>query len=184
MKQFTSPHQKIGLYGEKEAELFLVKHGYAIIERNFSSKSGEIDLICAKNNKYYFIEVKAVTVSHVTINTENIVAQTNVSRGTLVNEVNEPVSRETNVINSYLAVSPASRQGGRETFLKENRKLVNPFQNVSYTKVRKLIKTIEQYISLKAISRETPWQCDGIGVYLNSDMSLSKVEYIEHITIR
>lgn len=177
MKQFTSPHQKIGLYGEKEAELFLVKRGFTIVEQNFSSKSGEIDLICIKAEKLHFIEVKSVTVSHVTHLNEKRTSSEKVPRETLQNEENVNVSRETSPNTHKTSVS-------RETFLKENRKLLNPFQNVSLSKIRKLIKTIEFYLKIKGVSRETLWQCDGIGVYLNPDMSLNKIEYLEHLTIR
>lgn len=179
MKQFTSPHQKIGLYGEKEAEMFLVKHGFIIVERNFSSKSGEIDLICRKNNKLHFIEVKSVTVSHVTSFDTTGARLEKVPRETPTDDEITNVSRVTlkNSKNKKMGVS-------RETFLKENKKLLNPFQNVSQSKIKKLIRTIEQYLNLKSISRETPWQCDGIGVYLNPNMTLQKIDYLAHITIR
>jgi len=53
--------QKIGKLGEDIAARFLVKRGYAIIERNFLKKTGEIDIICKKDNKLYFVEVKSVS---------------------------------------------------------------------------------------------------------------------------
>ena len=49
---------KLGKYGEEKAEEFLKKNGYRIIEKNFRTKFGEIDII-AKNKKHIvFIEVK------------------------------------------------------------------------------------------------------------------------------
>jgi len=48
----------IGTAYEKQAVLFLEKKGYQILERNFHSWQGEIDII-AKNGSYLvFIEVK------------------------------------------------------------------------------------------------------------------------------
>ncbi len=44
--------------GEKIAEKFLRKKGYQIIERNFTTKWGEIDLICSKDKVLIFVEVK------------------------------------------------------------------------------------------------------------------------------
>ena len=38
------PHE-LGKEGEQEAEEYLIREGYKIIERNFSCKTGEIDLI-------------------------------------------------------------------------------------------------------------------------------------------
>ena len=60
-KVFTSETQKIGEIGENVAEKFLMKHGFSILDRNYTKKWGEIDIIAEKNNKIYFIEVKSVT---------------------------------------------------------------------------------------------------------------------------
>ncbi|MCK5820116.1 MAG: YraN family protein [Psychromonas sp.] len=38
---------------------FLVQNGYAIIEQNFYSRFGEIDIIASKENLLHFIEVKS-----------------------------------------------------------------------------------------------------------------------------
>ena len=65
--------QRIGKIGEDIAEMFLVKHGFLTVLRNYRKKFGEIDIICKKDNRLHFIEVKTV------------------SRGTQKN-----VSRETN----------------------------------------------------------------------------------------
>ncbi len=63
MKNFTSNSQKIGEIGEDVACNFLVKHGFSILERNYTKKWGEIDIIAEKWNKRYFIEVKSKSVS-------------------------------------------------------------------------------------------------------------------------
>ena len=60
-KVFTSKTQKIGEVGENIAVKFLVKHGYSVIERNYTKKWGEIDVIAEKKGKLYFIEVKSVS---------------------------------------------------------------------------------------------------------------------------
>lgn len=63
MKNFTSKSQKIGELGEDVACEFLMKHGFSILERNYTKKWGEIDIIAEKENKKYFIEVKSTSVS-------------------------------------------------------------------------------------------------------------------------
>ena len=60
-KIFTSETQKIGEIGENIAVRFLVKHNFSILERNYTKKWGEIDIIAEKSSKLYFIEVKSVT---------------------------------------------------------------------------------------------------------------------------
>ena len=60
-KVFTSQTQKIGEIGEDLACKFLKKGGFSVIERNYTKKWGEIDIIAEKSNKLHFIEVKSVT---------------------------------------------------------------------------------------------------------------------------
>jgi len=60
-KVFTSEKQKIGEIGENVAVKFLMKHDFSILDRNYTKKWGEIDIIAEKNSKIYFIEVKSVT---------------------------------------------------------------------------------------------------------------------------
>ncbi len=61
MKNFTSKSQKIGQLGEDLAVRFLLKHKFSILERNYTKKWGEIDIIAKKEDIIYFIEVKSVT---------------------------------------------------------------------------------------------------------------------------
>jgi putative endonuclease len=61
MKQFTSRTQRIGEKGEDICTLWLKNNGYSIVERNFSTSRGEIDIIVSKDNKLHFIEVKSVS---------------------------------------------------------------------------------------------------------------------------
>lgn len=59
-KVFTSDKQKIGKLGEELAKRFLMKHGYSILEENYTKKYGEIDLIAKKDGVIHFIEVKSI----------------------------------------------------------------------------------------------------------------------------
>ena len=60
-KVFTSETQKIGEIGENIAVKFLMKHGFQVLERNYTKKWGEIDIIAEKGNKLYFVEVKSIS---------------------------------------------------------------------------------------------------------------------------
>lgn len=72
-KVFTSKSQKIGELGEDIACKYLDRKEYTILERNYTKKWGEIDIVAQKNNKIYFVEVKSqnqVDVTHETIRPE------------------------------------------------------------------------------------------------------------------
>ena len=60
-KVFTSETQKTGEVGENIATRFLMKQGFLILDRNYTKKWGEIDIVAEKSNKLYFREVKSVS---------------------------------------------------------------------------------------------------------------------------
>jgi len=62
MKKFSSISQKIGLLGEDIACRYLESRGFTIVERNYTKKWGEIDIIASeKSGKLRFVEVKSVS---------------------------------------------------------------------------------------------------------------------------
>jgi putative endonuclease len=58
MKNFISEKQKIGKLGEDVACKYLEKKGYVILERNYTRKWGEIDIVSCETERIHFIEVK------------------------------------------------------------------------------------------------------------------------------
>lgn len=48
-----------GFNAESKAVRYLEKNGFKILERNFHSRFGEIDIIATKGQNLHFIEVKA-----------------------------------------------------------------------------------------------------------------------------
>lgn len=48
-----------GIMGEQVAVEYLEKGGYRILERNFTSKMGEIDIVAFKDGVIVFVEVKS-----------------------------------------------------------------------------------------------------------------------------
>ena len=60
-----SEKRKIGNLGENLAYRFLVKHGFSIVDRNYSRKWGELDIIAKKGLKTHFIEVKSVSCENI-----------------------------------------------------------------------------------------------------------------------
>ena len=51
----------LGKTGEEIAEIYLIKNGYKILERNFSCRQGEIDIIARDIKEIVFVEVKTRT---------------------------------------------------------------------------------------------------------------------------
>lgn len=51
-------NKKKGSYGENLAKEFLLNKGYTILETNYYTKSGEIDIIAKDDNIIVFVEVK------------------------------------------------------------------------------------------------------------------------------
>ena len=49
---------EIGVFGEEFTVKYLKKQGYKILERNFHSRFGEIDVIASNKNFIVFVEVK------------------------------------------------------------------------------------------------------------------------------
>lgn len=56
MKSFN---KDIGNYGEELSFEFLKRKGYYILSRNFRNRSGEIDIICKKDDLIIFVEIKS-----------------------------------------------------------------------------------------------------------------------------
>jgi putative endonuclease len=49
---------QLGITGEEIAEKYLLQHGYKVIEKNFHSQQGEVDLIAQEADQLVFVEVK------------------------------------------------------------------------------------------------------------------------------
>lgn len=66
-KVFTSKNQKKGEYGENIAVKYLINKGFKIIERNYGTRDGEIDIISEivtrGTKKIHFVEVKSVSTT-------------------------------------------------------------------------------------------------------------------------
>lgn len=63
--------QRIGAIGEDIAAMFLVKHGFSVIGRNYWKKYGEIDIVCEKDGMLHFVEVKTVSRENVSCETSD-----------------------------------------------------------------------------------------------------------------
>ena len=54
----TGPRQRLGQQGEALARRHLESNGYSILEANFRTRSGEIDLVAEAGGTLVFVEVR------------------------------------------------------------------------------------------------------------------------------
>ena len=52
--------KEIGALGERIASEYVARHGMRVVDKNYTKKTGEIDLIAREGNILHFIEVKTV----------------------------------------------------------------------------------------------------------------------------
>ena len=62
----------IGNEGENRASDYLLSKGYAIIERNWRTKGGEIDIIADKNDTLVFCRGKNASTRHFRYDSERV----------------------------------------------------------------------------------------------------------------
>lgn len=62
MKTFTSKTQQIGELGEEKVAQYLESRGFRVVERNYTRKWGELDIVAEKGSVLHFIEVKTITL--------------------------------------------------------------------------------------------------------------------------
>lgn len=123
-------HNEIGKIGENITETFLKMNDFKIIERNYRTKSGEIDIIAEKDSVLRFIEVKSVKV---------------------------------------------------RDFAGSGMLNIQPEDNLTWSKWKKLVKTIDIYLAHKEISYTKKYQVDLACVYINTETRQGRVTLLENI---
>lgn len=58
LKPLPKSNIEVGKWGEKQALKYLKKQKYKILQKNFRTHSGEVDIIASKQNVLVFVEVK------------------------------------------------------------------------------------------------------------------------------
>lgn len=72
MKHQTYSKSKIGALAEKLAQEYITKLGMNIIDKNFRTKFGEIDIIAKDQEEYVFIEVRSKSYTNFGLPEETI----------------------------------------------------------------------------------------------------------------
>ncbi len=159
-KVFTSKTQKIGEIGENIAVKFLVKHNFLILNRNYTKKWGEIDIVAEKNNKLYFIEVKSVS--------------------RLISDTRDMFKN--NVIPA--GAKPARQlAGGALAGRRETPDDYNPEDNMHPWKLKRLSRIIQTYLLSEKIPDEKEWQVDLLVVFLDLKNKKAKIKVVSDIIL-
>jgi putative endonuclease len=58
MNEKSGYKKRLGEWGEELAAQFLLKNGYELVEKNFQTRRGEIDLVVTRGEEIIFVEVK------------------------------------------------------------------------------------------------------------------------------
>ena len=99
----------IGDIGEDAVCEMLVRHGYEILERNFTVKGGEIDIIAKKNGIIAFVEVKTRKHSPLTTGED---AMTKNKKKHLIYAAERYLGRLNEPVNARFDVAVAEHDSG------------------------------------------------------------------------
>ncbi len=146
--------QKVGSLGEELAVRFLVKRGYNILDRNYRRPWGELDIVAEKEGKIHFVEVKSVSARKGDVSDETI-------------------SRKTSPREQSLAYIRLKRPKDR----------YRPEDNLHSSKLKRLRRIIQTYLTSKHVSDETNWQFDVATVYIDDSEKRAKINFIEDLVL-
>lgn len=156
-----SEKRRLGNLGEDIAEMFLVKRGYKIVNRNYLKKWGELDIVATKDRVIFFIEVKSKVTREMGLNRIDNVSQ-DVSRSSFTkHDFNIKLSHETNNTNNE--------------FL--------PEENVHSSKLKRMYRAIQSYLTEKSIDDNIEWQIDVMTVAIDFVRKEAIINHIENVVI-
>lgn len=152
---------KIGKLGEDLATLFFKRRGYLVLYRNYWKPYGEIDIVCQKQNKLYFIEVKSVSRE--------------------IND-NTKVTREISGASEALRSPALNREASWAGEIKGgivSHESYGPEENVHDNKLQRLGRVIQVFLSEKGFQNKD-WQFDVCVVEIDVQSKKSRIKMIEN----
>ena len=146
-------HLKLGQWGEEVACRFLRKKGYEILERNSRNRWGEIDIICKKTN---------------------------------------PACSPYGGIRTFLrALTRAAARLVRDEEQKNHtlvfvevktlkRGALDPEENMTRSKIKKLVRACEIYLSAHNLELDSNWQIDVVAITLDPATRQAQIAHYEN----
>jgi putative endonuclease len=162
MEHPVAQHIEVGKIGEDIACKYLKSKGYKIIERNFRRKWGEIDIVCKKRSGIFSTNNAQVihrpVLKRILSGLSNVLCRTNDS------------STESILEDKIVFVEVKTLKGGN----------LNPEDNVTLSKQKKLIRTCELYLADKKFGPDTDWQIDVVAIRLDRGTNKADINHIEN----
>ena len=156
-----SEKRRLGNLGEDIVEMFLVKRGYKIIDRNYLKKWGELDIVAKHNNEVVFFEVKSKV--------------TRENRGGNNMNVSRTVSHDSFTANDFDVKISREMDGSGDEF--------SPSENVHTPKLKRIYRAIQSYCAEKRVSDNQEWRIDVIIVVIDFLKKEAIINHIENIVI-
>ncbi len=149
-----SKKRQFGNIGEDLAEMFLVKSGHSIVERNYLKKWGELDIVSKKEGILRFIEVKSQ------------------SRNKPPEDVSRSISQQSFTPLDFKIIF--SREADSESDY-------DSIQNVHYWKQKRMMRAIQTYLLERRIHEDQEWQIDIIAVSVDFLAKTATIRHIENV---
>ena len=150
---------KVGKFGEDVACMFLKKHGYRVVERNYLRKWGELDIVAKKAKKLCFVEVKTVSCE-------------------MPDKVSKNVSCETGKAGDgdRIVVTHGTSQ------TKSKSAEYRPEDNMHPAKMKKFTRIIQTYLQEKKLD-QADWLAALIAIRVDTTKKIAKVRFIENLIL-
>lgn len=151
-------HNELGKLGEKIAAEFLEKKGFVIVERNYSKKWGELDIIARKS-------IPRALTQMAYLNTVHLVEVKSTSRKLPTDSKN--LSRENKKID-------------KKGIPYETKDEFRPEEMIHSRKRARLKRAIQTYILERKVK---DWQFDVVIVYIDENKHIARCKYLEDIIL-
>lgn len=173
MERSIPQHLIVGRAGEDIACKYLQNKGYKIIERNFRRKWGEIDIVCSAkptlNNPFYPPVIHKSVVWRLWEGIKNVLQVTKNCSTDFEKEEEIPLTPFKKGERIIFVEVKALKSGD-----------LNPEDNVTLSKQRKLIRTCELYMASHHFDPDTDWQIDVVAIKIDMATKKASVNHIEN----
>lgn len=152
-------HLKVGQWGEEIACRYLQKKGYQVLERNFRNRWGELDIVCRKTETS---GLRSDAPEGIVSWFKKIFSRVKKNaRG-----YNQPINEARGLV--FVEVKTL-KQG-----------TLDPEENMTHSKIKKLIRACEIYLSSHQLDLDSNWQIDVVAITLDQTTHKAQIAHYEN----